>query len=56
MSLAEILPALTDQLAALVRQKGAPELAAQVPHLWVAYRCLCGDEFCGLALQHAVQT
>ena len=32
MLLAEILPALADQLVALVRQKGAPELAAQVRH------------------------
>ena len=33
MSLAEILPELADELAALVRQRGASELAAQVPHV-----------------------
>ena len=45
MLLAEILPELADELAALVRQKGAPELAAQVPQLCVVDRCRCGDEF-----------
>lgn len=46
MLLAAILPEVSHDLAALVRQKGATELAAQVPHLGVVDRCRCGDEFC----------
>ena len=44
--LAESLPSLATELAALLREASRESLAEQIPHLRVYDRCRCADEFC----------
>lgn len=46
--LAEMFPALSEELQQLLAQQGEVGLAAQVPELSVIERCRCGDDFCGM--------
>jgi hypothetical protein len=46
--LAEMFPALSEELQQLLAQQGEVGLAAQVPKLSVTERCRCGDDFCGM--------
>ena len=44
--LTELLPALSDELAALLRDADEGDLARQIPELELVRRCGCGDSFC----------
>jgi len=44
--LAEALPSLAEELAALLEKRGEQDLAAQLSELRLVDRCRCGDDFC----------
>ena len=46
MLLTEALPQLAREIEQLLKKRGEPELAAQVPRLAIFDRCRCGDDFC----------
>ena len=46
--LRETIPALADELMALLADSEHPELASQVPELEGVERCRCGDDFCSM--------
>jgi hypothetical protein len=46
--LRETIPALADELMALLADSEHPELASQVPELELVERCRCGDDFCSM--------
>lgn len=46
MLLTDVLPKLAVELEQLLKKRGEPELAAQVPTLAIVDRCRCGDDFC----------
>ena len=44
--LQDALPEFAQELEELLRASKEPELAGQVPHLWIARRCDYEDDFC----------
>ena len=42
----EVFPELAEELRILLEADSEPELASQIPALFIVDRCRCGDDFC----------